>query len=207
MTDDHQTQVLTRGMRATLIAVGAVVLIGVAVTIWLLVSGGAAGGGSADPGASTSPATTATRGPIPGSTPTTGSEVLPPTATGPNQLPSRTPAAPLISAPLPKSSSEQGALVAGFPTKIMGPIKGSDVLSSSIATQGATMQVTLVARTDASQKKIRAHYEKLWASLGLAENSTGGNVAYVGPYESLTLAVQSTGTGIQYSIFGVFRTK
>lgn len=211
MTDERSAPALTRGMRTTLIAVGAVVLVGIAVTIWLLVSAAGAGGPGAGPTASGSnaPSATATHGPVPGSTPTTGSEVLPPTSTaGPNQHPTPTPATPLVSPPLPKSGTKQGGLVAGFPAKIMGPIKGSDVISSSIATQGDTMQVTLVARTDTSEKSIRSHYEKLWASLGLSESgSSEGNPSYAGPYESLTLAVKTTGTGIQYSIYGVFRTK
>jgi len=202
---------LTTAMRAVLIAAAAIVVAGIAVTIWLLASASGSGDPQGQPGG-TVPAATPTRGPIPGATPTTGSEVLPPAATAPpNRLPSRTPApptAPLVPAPLPKSAAAEGGLVAGFPSDLMGPVKGSDVVSSSIATEGATMQVSLVARSDASAKDLRSHYDELWASLGLKEASpTDGNLSYTGAHESLTLAVEKTGTGNRYSIFGVFRTK
>ncbi|GAA5083433.1 hypothetical protein GCM10025760_00060 [Microbacterium yannicii] len=113
-----------------------------------------------------------------------------------------------MSGPLPESGTSEGALVEGFPSEVMGEIEGSEVLSSSIAAAGDTMQVTLVARTDATPESIRSHYTELWTSLGLSEATmSDGNLGYVGPYESLTLAVSTSGTGIQYSIYGVFRTK
>jgi len=211
MQDEHTERKLTRGMRATLLTAGAIVLVGIAIAVWLLVTAGTTGRGG-DPDASGSPSSTATRGPVPGSTPAAGSEVLPPTGTNPpNRVPPRTSApadAPLVKAPLPKSGTKDGDLVQGFPTEIMGPLTGSDVVSTAIASQGDTMQVTLVARTDASEDEIRAHYEKQWASLGLREDaSSTENTSYVGAYESLSLAVTTTGTGVQYSIFGVFRAE
>jgi hypothetical protein len=118
-------------------------------------------------------------------------------------------AKPLVKAPLPASASANGRLVKGFPTAIMGPAPESDILSSSIATQGDTMQVTLVARTDASEKEVTEHYRALWSKLGLTEaaSSAGSaDLAYSDQYSSLSLAFTTAGTGTVYQVFGVLRT-
>jgi hypothetical protein len=116
--------------------------------------------------------------------------------------------APLAAAPLPDSGSASGELVAGFPASVIGPTADSDVLSSSIATEGDTMQVTLVARTDTSTDDIRTHYAQHWAGLGLApSDSEGAGSAYADAYTSLSLAFSpDSGTGTVYMIHAVFRT-
>ncbi|GAA1953914.1 hypothetical protein GCM10009776_14740 [Microbacterium deminutum] len=130
-----------------------------------------------------------------------------PTQTPGGGLPPVPDPTPLVSAPLPHSSSASGKLVAGFPKSIMGPTSKSDILSTSIATERDTMQVTLVARTDASADDVRAHYKKLWAALGLADaGATDGGVAYSDSLSSLSLAFSSAGTGTVYQLFAVFRT-
>jgi hypothetical protein len=218
MTDDKTTGVLTPAMKRVLIAVGAVVVVGVVAAVWLLAST-AGNGTAAAPGGSSAPADPSgpgpstptpglTAGPLPEATPTTGSEVLPPTATGDPQQPRPTTQPPLVSAPLPASGTKSDGLVKGFPTKIMGPAPKSTVISSSIASQGTSMQVTLVARSTASADSVRAHYEKLWASLGLrAGLDANGSPAYSGAHESITVTADKTGTGTRYTIYGVFRTK
>jgi hypothetical protein len=115
---------------------------------------------------------------------------------------------PLMSAPLPKSAAKNSGLVKGFPAPLMGPTKGSQVISSSIATEGDTAQITLVAVTGTDDADTVAHYEKLWSDLGLQRVTTAdGNLAYSGPHESMTLATQRSGTGNRYTISGVFHTK
>ena len=149
-----------------------------------------------------------TVGPLPQATPTTGSEVLPPTATPNNRLPKITPQPPLVSAPLPKTASKNNGLVPGFPKQVMGPATKSTVLSSSIATEKTTMQVSLVATTTTAQNDVQKHYEKLWASLGLRRGTAAdGTLTYVGAHESVALSFGTTGTGNRYTIYGVFRTK
>jgi hypothetical protein len=119
-----------------------------------------------------------------------------------------TPAPPLVSAPLPASGTKSGGLVAGFPTRIMGPAARTTVVSSSIATDGRVMQVSLVGRSSASPADIRAHYALLWASLGLvSQQTTDGTTAFRGPYDSVTLSFTPSGTGTHYTVFGVFHTR
>lgn len=196
---------LSPAMWRVLIAVGVLVVIGIGVAIWLLT----APARDAANGDAATPRPTTTQGPVPDATPTEGSEVLPPTETEPNRLPTITPAAPLIAPPLPASASGEGTLVAGFPEAVMGPMAGSELVQNSIATQDTTMQVTLVARSAASQKEIIAHYSDLWASLGLSPQpaNADGSVGYSSAFESLSLAfTPASGTGTVYMIYGVFRT-
>ncbi|QAY59983.1 hypothetical protein ET475_08230 [Microbacterium protaetiae] len=170
---------------------------------------GATAGTSTAPGGAKGAASGApTIGPLPQATPTTGSEVLPPTATPITRLPSITPQPPLVSAPLPKTASKNNGLVSGYPEKVMGPATKSTVLSSSIATEKTTMQVSLVATTTASQASVQKHYEELWGSLGLRRGTAAdGTITYVGAHESVALSFGTTGTGNRYTIYGVFRTK
>jgi hypothetical protein len=210
---------LTRGMKVVLIIVALIVLAGVIAAIALASSG--SGGGRSD-GQGTSAASSSTTaatppeasfaptepGPIPGATPTSGSEVQPPRATPRTALPPLKTTAPLMEAPLPKSGTKNGGLVTGFPTKLMGPGKGSQVLTTSIATEGTTAQITLVAITSANDAETFAHYESLWSELGLQRvASEGGGLTFTGPHESMTLATEKSGTGNRYTIYGVFRTK
>lgn len=200
---------LTPGMRAVLWVVGAVVALGIAVTVWLLVAGPGSNA-SAGPDAGATPGPTVTQGPVPGATPTTGSEVQPPEESAPptDRLPPLATPSPLVSGQLPPSGSASGELVKGFPADVAGPAPDSQVLESSIATEGSTMQVTLVARTDASADDVRAHYRELWAGLGLADaGGTDGSVTSSDTLSSLTLTFSpSSGTGTVYMIYGVLRT-
>lgn len=204
---------LTRAMRWVLWGVGAVALVGLAITLWLSTAGGDAGAPRAVDATTAPPAApsaTPTPGPLPDATPTTGSEVKAPDATAPpaDRLPPLSAPSPLVSAPLPGSGSASGELVDGFPTNAMAPAPASEVLQSSIATEGDTMQVTLQARTDATPEEVSGHYRALWSSLGLADVTSGGaDASYADALSSLSLAFSaSTGTGTVYTVYGVFRT-
>jgi hypothetical protein len=216
-------------MKAALIAVGAVVVIGAVVSASLLSGGRGTPAAQATPGsASTSSSSSSspspspspssgvdpgastgrTPGPLPEGTPTSGSEVPPPSGSAGHTLPPVTPAPALVSAPLPASGTKSGGLVAGFPTRIMGPAARTTVVSSSIATEGRIMQVALVGRSASSPADIRAHYALLWAALGLdPQQTTDGTTAFRGPYDSLTLSFVPSGTGTHYTVFGVFHTR
>lgn len=213
--DARRTARLTPAMRWVLIGVGALVLVGAAIAIWLLTVGPGTGRAGADPtptstSTSKSETETETPGPAPGATPTTGSEVQSPDSedsVGPGLPPIPTPT-PLVTAPLPAPASAEGALADGYPAEIAGPSGGSDVLTSSIASEGNTMQVTLVARTDASADDVRAHYRDVWSGLGLAETASGDSAAtsFGDTYTSLSLAfAPASGTGTVYMIYGVLR--
>ncbi|WP_194409700.1 hypothetical protein [Microbacterium cremeum] len=204
----------TRALRWVLWAVGAAVVAGLAIALWGFTADGDAGapGASGAPGAvdaTTAPTPRPTRGPLPGAEPTTGSEVQAPDATAPSadRLPALSTPSPLVSAPLPDSGSASGELVDGFPTGVMAPAPPSEVLQSSIATEGDTMQVTLQARTDATPDEVSQHYRAVWSGLGLAAtgSSDGADTSYSDALSSLTLAFTSSGTGTVYTVYGVFR--
>jgi hypothetical protein len=201
---------LTPAMRRVLGGVGIVVALGLAVAIWLIATG--AGSGTPDAAdAGATPGATSTRGPVPGATPTTGSENQAPDPSAPaaDRLPARGTPAPLVSEPLPASGSASGELVDGFPADLLGPAPDSEVLQSSIASEGGTMQVTLVARTDAGADEVRAHYSELWSTLGLSDAGAGddADLAYSDAFSSLSLAFSpSSGTGTVYTVYGVLRT-
>ena len=200
-------------MRWVLIGVGTLAFVGVAVAIWLMTVGpGADLAGATPTPAPTSTPISAPPGPAPGATPTTGSEVNTPdsedSAPSDGLPPLPTPTA-LVEAPLPATASAEGSLVEGFPEQAAGPSGDSVVLTSSIASEGETMQVTLVARTEASADEVRAHYRETWSRLGLAETAStdGAATAFGDTYTSLSLAFTAgSGTGTVYVIYGVLRT-
>jgi hypothetical protein len=204
-------------MRWTLGITGAVLALGLAGAIWMMAVGAgqapidtdAAATPGATPGAELHPSVT--HGPEPGATPTTGTEVPEPDPSTPpqNGLPPLPTPTPLVVGPLPDSGSESGALIDGFPDAVMGPVPASDVLESSIATEGSTMQVTLVARTDSPADDVRTHYRGLWSQLGLTASveAPEGEVAFSNAHSSMSLAfAPASGTGIVYMIYGVLRT-
>lgn len=229
MIEQKRTSTLTPAMKIVIGVVTVVVIAGAIVASALVGAGSAPDaaatvaatlpsgnqpGGPATgtvpqtPGAASTAPGPPTRGPLPQATPTTGSEVLPPTATPNTRLPKVTPAPPLVPGPLPTSAARTGGLVTGFPSRVMGPAATSPVVSSSVATQGTTMQVTLVAVYNGSRDTITRHYESLWTSLGMRRGLTSdGTLVYTGAHESVTLAFGASGTGNRYTLYGVFRTK
>lgn len=212
--DTRRAARLTPAMRWVLIGVGTLVVVGVVVAIWLMTLGPGAGLAGATPTRTPTPTSiSAAPGPVPGATPTTGSEVKSPdsedSTTPFDGLPPLPTPTALVEAPLPATAAAEGSLVKGFPELAAGPSGGSDVLNSSIASEGDTMQVTLVARTDASADDVRAHYRDTWSRLGLTETaSTDGTATTFGDtYTSLSLAfTPASGTGTVYVIYGVLRT-
>lgn len=219
---------MTRGMKITIAVVttliaAALIAITLAWSPWA--SDGSASGRPAPPGATPSPGATASTGPdagesdasggsatgpgpSPGATPQKGSEVLPPATAPGSGVPPLKKADPLMKAPLPASATSDAGLVTGFPRQILGPIKGSTVMSSSIATEGTHTQITLIAVTTKAQDDIAAHFSALWAELGLKPSATSnGTVQYTGAHESTTLAVEPSGTGNRYTLYGSFRTE
>lgn len=200
-------------MWRVLIAVGVVVLVIVGAAVWFFT---ASAGETTDtaPTPTPSPSASVTQGPLPHATPTTGSEVpqTPETETETDSaggLPALPPSASLLTEPLPESASGSAQLVDGFPAEVMGPAPGAEVVQNDIATEGGVMQVSLLARTDASPEQVTDHYAKLWASKGLvaAPASPDGSLSYTSAFDSLTLAfTPAAGTGTVYMVHGVFRT-
>lgn len=194
---------LDRRMRATAIIVGAVVVAGLAVAAWL--------GLAPLPDAATAPPQAVAPAPLTGpdadAPAVDGSEVLPADETPqrPDRIPPIAPAAARVTLPLPASATAQGELVAGFPADLAAPAEDSDVLDSTIASEGDTMQFTLRARSDASADAVLAHYAAAWAALGLAPSPSAQGVSYGDAYSSLSVVAESTGTGLVYTVYGVLR--
>lgn len=160
------------------------------------------------PGASGAPGVSQTPTPTP--TPVDGSEVLPPEPhqTESARLPALPQPTPLIAAPLPPDAAAQGAIVAGFPVTLAGPAPQSDVIDSSIASDGTTMQAALTARTDEAPDAVAAHYRDAWAALGLSPaGGDGADLAYTDRFTSISLAVSETGTGTVYTLYATLRTE
>ncbi|WP_019180096.1 hypothetical protein [Microbacterium yannicii] len=212
VASEHTTRRrLTPAMRAVVLVVIVLAVAGIAVSLWLFAAS------SADRNTAAAPAPSAsapvTQGPVPGATPATGSEVQEPepggAAPGSGGLPPVSNPTPLVAPPLPESASADGSLVPGYPDEIAGPSPSSDVLSSSIAVDGGTMQVTLVARTTATAEEVNAAFREPWAELGLAETASAGDssMTFADGFTSLSLAFSPvSGTGTVYMIYGVFRT-
>lgn len=203
---------LTRGMRWAIAGVAIVVAAGLATAAVLMVRMPAAPPPAADalPGASGAPGVSQTQTPTPAPTPVDGSEVLPPEPhqTESARLPALPQPTPLIAAPLPADAAAQGSIVDGFPVTLAGPAPQSDVIDSSIASDGTTMQAALTARTDEAPDAIAAHYRDAWAALGLAPaGGDGADLAYTDRFTSISLAVSETGTGTVYTLYATLRTE
>lgn len=200
MGKSARSRTLTPRVRATLIASAILAVVGLAAATWLLLPRDAA-----PPAADA----TVSTGPLPGASPTTGSEVLPPSgATAEDdRIPPRDAAVPRVSAPLPASAAAQGALVEGYPADLAAPLAGSDILDTSLTSEGDVLQFTLKARSDASAADVLAHYSTLWAGLGLApEVAEASAASFRDPFSAVTVSADGgSGTGTVYTVSGVLR--
>ena len=213
--DEAAARGRTRGRR--MLVIGAAALAGVLIAGAALIAswgGGAPSPRDAAPSPSATPTATPRPGAAPGGTPAEGSEVpdpdeAAPEASGPGGAEPTPDTTPFVGTTLPSSGSATGELVEGFPEPIMTPMTESDVLDSSIATEGDAMQVTLVARSTASPDEIREHYRSVWAGSGLEPAGTqASGAAFANASTSLTLAfTPESGTGTVYVLFGVFRSR
>jgi len=211
LADEPRTQqdrgATTATMRWVIAAVGAVVVAGLVWAAW------AATAGTPDaatplPGGSASAAPTT--GASPGATPVDGSEVVAPVAgaTDAARLPALTAPTPLAAAPLPAEAAEQGGLVAGFPEQVAAPAPSSEVIDSSVTSEGTTMQAALNARTALSGADVTEHYRAAWTALGLAPVAgDAAALAYADRFTSVSLAVRTSGTGTIYTVFATLRTE
>lgn len=199
-----------RAIVLSLAAVGVIVAAGLALAAWLALAPAPASNSAGEAAqASATPQGPPPSGSDPQATPTTGTEVLPPTETSRPRdgVPDPPAVSPRISAPLPADGTQEGGVIAGFPTDLAGPTYGSDVLSTSLASEGDVLQFSLRARTDAADGDVTSHYSALWSSMGLAPApaSADGSVSYQDGYSSVTIATQDSGTGMIYTIYGVLR--
>lgn len=184
-------KLLTR-QRLPFVLTGLLVLLAVAAVTVFLATGG--------PSPTASPTPTRAAG--------SGTEVLPPTATATTPHLGTT-LEPLVKGPLPKSASATGELVAGFPSEVIPIPTGLKISSSSVATQGEHLQVTLVGTSPASEAAVQSFYQAAFTKLGMT-----GAVAPVGAADSattftrgsdsITVTTTAKASGTELSIFGAF---
>lgn len=160
---------------------------------------GSSGGGSAKKG--TPPASK-------GST-TEDERVAPPTA------PALPPTAAIpfpISAPLPKTGSATGALVAGYPATVMPQAPGSSIATSSVATQATHLQVTLAAKSPQAVADLVAFYRSALAKVGMYDSPAPAfagatSVVFSRAGASVTLTATPGAHGTSYILYGAFTLK
>ena len=108
---------------------------------------------------------------------------------------------------IPRSASQLGKLVSGFPAAV--PIvDDSTIVSSSVDSNGGTVQATVVARTPRSADQVLELYQTAFAALGLpatAVASANGDrsLAFARDGSSVTLTVSDSSTTTNYSLFAV----
>ena len=108
---------------------------------------------------------------------------------------------------IPRSASQLGKLVSGFPAAV--PIvDDSTIVSSSVDSNGGTVQATVVARTPRSADEVLELYQTAFAALGLpatAVASANGDraLAFARDGSSVTLTVSDSSTTTNYSLFAV----
>jgi septal ring-binding cell division protein DamX len=189
------------------VAVAAAIGTGVVVASLPTSDSGPATQNAQSTGSTAAPTDAATLGPVASATPVDGSEVLRPTNDEPlNRIPPREPALPTLDGPLPAAGSAQGRLVAGFPVAVVGPAEGDEVIDSSVAPEGTTLQVTLTARSERDAEAIRDHYRALWVPFGLTpQTHSTDELSFRSATASVTLDVVGTGTGTVYTVVATLR--
>lgn len=200
----------TTTMRWVIAAVGAVAVAGLGWAVWTTTLGGSSSGMSLEDrstSASASASPPVRSGASPGATPVAGSEVqVPdPAATDTAQLPARTSPTPLVAAPLPPDASLQGGLVENFPNMIAGVTEASDVIDSSITSDGETLLAAVNARTDETPTEIADHYRQVWNDAGLSPVAGRVDLAFSDQYSSATLSTRESGTGTLYTVYVTLR--
>lgn len=200
-------------MRWVVAAVGVLVVVGLGFSAWAMLAGGDglpdAAHSSTTPAAS---ASNASAGASPGATPVAGSEVTEPgpTATSDARLPALPQSTPFVAPPLPADAAADGRVVDGFPVALLGPAPESEVTSSSVTSDGATLQAALTARTDQSPAEVAAHYGAVWTAAGLtgdAGDRPSGELAYADQYTAVSLSAREAGTGTVYTLYGTLRSE
>jgi len=124
-------------------------------------SGATSGAATGAGGAGSSSGSGTGRATQPAPTPTDpGTEIIPTATPTPYRLPGLAAAKKAATAPLvakaPKTASAHGRVVAGFPTSAVPLPRGLTIVSSSVASQGRHVQVSLQASSDASWRSVRS---------------------------------------------------
>ena len=130
----------------------------------------------------------------------------------PYVLPPSAPRRPLVFAPLPKTASAQGKIVAGFPSTVIPLAQKSTVTFTSVGSAETRLQVGLDATSSLGPTAILDFYRTALGSVGLTATTTpalDGSIAlaFVRGADTVTVTASATGDGSRYTVYGVFTTE
>lgn len=126
------------------------------------------------------------------------------------------PAAPvaetLLTGAAPATGQRNGAVVAGFPVKVVPVPKGVTVVSSSVSSEGAHVQLGMQASSNASPAQVLSAYDEALATTGFSPSSSpavAGSTAhtYVHGTDGVVVTVKARlGGGTEISLSGALTT-
>ncbi|MFJ4207385.1 hypothetical protein ACIPY2_02830 [Paenarthrobacter sp. NPDC089675] len=159
------------------------------------------GAGAQSSGSPTSGAPSGTDAPNGGASPSSKPlEVLPPVAATPTGLPEPSSPAPLIKGSLPAPGSATGAVVAGWPSDILGLPAGTTIGTTAISTSGNVMQLTADGVVGKPQQAVIDSFTAslvphgFWSESAPAADGSRA-VRFVRGTDTVTVSVSLTGTG------------
>lgn len=118
----------------------------------------------------------------------------------------------LVKAPLPKAASRRGALVRGYPKRIVPVAPRSNVRSSSVSPGVRSLQVALDAKVSASGDDVLRFYTLRLGRWGFASSSApavGGSnaVTFKRGEDALVVTVTpATKKSCRYTVFGTLHS-
>jgi hypothetical protein len=138
-------------------------------------------------------------------------EVLPP-GNAPEGLPASKVLPDAVTAPLPKSASAVGSLAKGYPSEALPAAPGSKIRDSSVASEGAHLQVTLTAKSTAGVTDVVAFYRTTLARYGMYDTPSPAlngatAVSFTRGANSVTVTATPASGGSTYVVFGTFTVK
>lgn len=124
-------------------------------------------------------------------------------------LPKSTPLPYPLSGPLPEMASAVGSIAKGYPSEVAPVAPHSAIATTSVASQGTHLQVTLTANSTMSVISILAFYRTTFAKYGMYDTpapALGGStaLAFTRGSNSVTLTVTPIARGSSYVLYGAF---
>lgn len=136
-------------------------------------------GTSGETGNGTSASSSGARGSSPASSAAPGREQAPGPAAPPvvalpglQAAPTAPAAEPLLTGAAPATAERNGAVVAGFPVKVVPVPKGVTVVSSSVSSEGARVQVGMQASSAATPAQVLGAYDEAFGASGFTPASS-----------------------------------
>lgn len=121
-------------------------------------------------------------------------------------------AAPLLTGPAPATAQRNGAVVAGFPVKVVPVPKGVTVVSSSVSSEGVHVQLAMQASSSASPAQVLGAYDEALGTTGFTPSSSpavAGSTAhtYIHGADGVVVTVKARlGGGTEITVAGALTT-